>query len=103
MSDVKIMELCEDTFLVDGVILRALDHGLFNIHTEEGRAVLAERARRYKTGFLSTHRFGALTVCCFHLMPNGHYLLADERHASKLPDEAKTILRKEYPEHADEI
>lgn len=106
----EIRDLGQDTFLAGRRVIKAAKPGMFDLSKQEDRDELAHIAETVFHGELDRPSYGDLTACVLCPLPAGHGIasgtaryIKSEVPFGSLHDEAKAILRKEFPDHADEI
>lgn len=111
----EIRDLGQDTYLIGRRVIKAGEPGQFDLSKQADRdelVCIAEGA--FKTKF-DPASYGDLTVLVLipikrpvppqfeHEVPKDAKYIDSQMHFGNLHEEAKEILRKEFPEYADEI
>ena len=104
----EIRDLGKDTFLVGRRVIKAGKPGMFDLSKQDDRDELVRIVEtRFKSKF-DLANYGPMTVCVLY-PKNPVYTWSQAKyeqgqmHFGDLHDEAKEILRKEFPEYADNI
>lgn len=111
----EIRDLGQDTYLIGRRVIKSRAHGYFDLSKQEDRDELIRIAEgAFKTKF-DPAPYGELTVLTLtpikrpvppqfeHEVPKTAKYISGVMHFGNLHDEAREILRKEFPEYADEI
>lgn len=102
----EIKKLDTDLYLVHGRVIGSADPGMFDADTPEGRAVLIDVADNTCGSPMCPGHDDPLAAFLFTKAApqvGGRFFMASLKHFRELPAQAREILRKEFPDHADEF
>lgn len=100
-----IVDLGHGAYLVGRQAIRVM-RGAIDVATPEGRACLLEQAEAMASSPLWPRPYGEHTAARIlpkEVLEGSDGYLAEPCHMSRMPDCAKDVLRKEFPEYADQI